>query len=952
MAATYDGLTRNTWTGTWSPSGDHPIVLSNEIRGGVQYVSGDAGDQLTDIPGTRIQEGMMVYVKNTYGSVTGDKYYTYSLGIGESRDASTGAVPNAAGNWTEVSLGGSSISVISDIGNVSSTAPNAGQVLKWDGSEWAPAADSGSGAGISLTDISVGPDGTASGGGSLSYNNITGVFTYTPASVPTDLTDLGISDGTSGQFLTTDGAGNFSFATVSGGGGGASAINDLSDVDTVTAAPSAGEALIWDSVNSKWIPGSVSASSISAFDLSDLGDVSNTIIPSTGQVLKWSGTEWAPASDAVSATSGGITLGDLSVTVATNFGQGNLTYNTSTGVFLFTPPDLSGYSTFSGNYADLSGLPTLFSGDYADLTNTPTTSDNIQLSLTGTTTLNLVNGDDNSIIDSVNLNTITSGLSYNDLDDLPNLFSGNYNDLTNKPTIPSLSGYATESYVQTFVAGLSSDNITEGGVNLYYADERVDDRVAVLIDAGTGLSSTYDDAGNLLTIDLDDTAVSPASYGSATQVPVITIDQQGRITAAASATISSDLPVQGDTGIDTISLLTDTLTVAGGTGIETDVATKTATITLSDTTVTPGTYGTQTDIPVLDIDQQGRITGASTTTISTDLAIAGDTGTDAVSLLTDTFTVAGGVGVDTSVASDTVTIDIGQPVGTTDSVTFDEVTVTNNVSVGGDLSVTGDLTVSGTLTSINTTDTEITDNLITLNKGETGAGISSGTSGIEIDRGTESAVSIVYNDTDDQWTFGTETVEAGHILPAAHETYDLGSTTSAWKDLYLSGTSIYLGDLQITSTASGALEIDNGTKLGGEEETQTLTTTNVTVVRKDIVMAARTTDATTTEVFLDDGTSTIDVASGATSKFKATFVATDGTDTAAFSQTGLIHNIGGTTALIGTNITETLAQDSGNDWYATITADDASDYLKIEVTGEASTTIDWTVFLEISEAKR
>ena len=65
------------------------------------------------------------------------------------------------------------------------------------------------------------------------------------------------------------------------------------------------------------------------------------------------------------------------------------------------------------------------------------------------------------------------------------------------------------------------------------------------------------------------------------------------------------------------------------------------------------------------------------------------------SLLTDTFTVAGGVGVDTP-ASDTVTIHIGQPPGTTDSVTFDEVTV-NNVSVGGDLSVTHDLTVSGTL---------------------------------------------------------------------------------------------------------------------------------------------------------------------------------------------------------------------------------------------------------------
>ena len=97
------------------------------------------------------------------------------------------------------------------------------------------------------------------------------------------------------------------------------------------------------------------------------------------------------------------------------------------------------------------------------------------------------------------------------------------------------------------------------------------------------------------------------------------------------------------------------------------------------------------------------------------------------------------------------------------------------------MSVTGDLTVSGTLTSINTTDTEITDNLITLNKGETGAGISSGTSGIEIDRGTESAVSIVYNDTDDQWTFGTETVEARHILPPMrHMTW---VALHPWKDL-------------------------------------------------------------------------------------------------------------------------------------------------------------------------
>jgi len=37
---------------------------------------------------------------------------------------------------------------------------------------------------IELTDLSVGAEGTASGDGSISYNNTTGVFTYTPPVIP------------------------------------------------------------------------------------------------------------------------------------------------------------------------------------------------------------------------------------------------------------------------------------------------------------------------------------------------------------------------------------------------------------------------------------------------------------------------------------------------------------------------------------------------------------------------------------------------------------------------------------------------------------------------------------------------------------------------------------------------------------------------------------------------
>ena len=91
-----------------------------------------------------------------------------------------------------------------------------GQILSTDGAGTFTFVDDAGG--IALTDLSV-STATASGNGSLAYNNTTGVFTHTPADVPTVLTDLGITDGTSGQVLTTNGAGTFTFTTVAGGGG-------------------------------------------------------------------------------------------------------------------------------------------------------------------------------------------------------------------------------------------------------------------------------------------------------------------------------------------------------------------------------------------------------------------------------------------------------------------------------------------------------------------------------------------------------------------------------------------------------------------------------------------------------------------------------------------------------------------------------------------------------------
>ena len=110
MATNYDGLTRNVWPGTWSTGTNSPIVLDTEVRGTLQSISGDSGDRLTDIPGARITEGMLVYVKSGYTSgsttYTADKYYTYKLQGSEVRSNVTGAMPNADANWTLFSVGG------------------------------------------------------------------------------------------------------------------------------------------------------------------------------------------------------------------------------------------------------------------------------------------------------------------------------------------------------------------------------------------------------------------------------------------------------------------------------------------------------------------------------------------------------------------------------------------------------------------------------------------------------------------------------------------------------------------------------------------------------------------------------------------------------------------------------------------------------------------------------
>ena len=56
-----------------------------------------------------------------------------------------------------------------------------------------------------------------------------------------------------------------------------------------------------------------------------------------------------------------------------------------------------------------------------------------------------------------------------------------------------------------------------------------------------------------------------------------------------------------------------------------------------------------------------------------------------------------------------------------------------------------------------------------------------------------------------------------NVLPSTDVIYDLGSPTKRWRDLYLSGNSLYLGDTAITRTSIGAVDLPSGSTVGGTD---------------------------------------------------------------------------------------------------------------------------------------
>jgi len=95
---------------------------------------------------------------------------------------------------------------------------------------------------------------------------------------------------------------------------------------------------------------------------------------------------------------------------------------------------------------------------------------------------------------------------------------------------------------------------------------------------GVDGSATVDAALTLATVNSD-----TGSFGSATAIPVVTVNAKGLVTAVSTASISTDLSTAADSGTGTIALASQSLTISGTANeIETSASSQTVTIGLPD----------------------------------------------------------------------------------------------------------------------------------------------------------------------------------------------------------------------------------------------------------------------------------------------------------------------------------------------------------------------------------
>jgi hypothetical protein len=150
------------------------------------------------------------------------------------------------------------------------------------------------------------------------------------------------------------------------------------------------------------------------------------------------------------------------------------------------------------------------------------------------------------------------------------------------------AGTSNTSFATTAFAQYLANNSTYG----VYTNGSYSNPIWITSLANTKIS------GVITASQLASTSVSAGTYGGSSNIPVITVDAQGRLTSAANVSVTQTA-VYGNT--NQITANTSTGVVALG---------------LANTAVSPGTYGGLSTIPFITVDQKGRLTSAGNISLS------------------------------------------------------------------------------------------------------------------------------------------------------------------------------------------------------------------------------------------------------------------------------------------------------------------------------------------------
>lgn len=238
---------------------------------------------------------------------------------------------------------------------------------------------------------------------------------------------------------------------------------------------------------------------------------------------------------------------------------------------------------------------------------------------------------------------------------------------------------------------------------------------------------------------------------------------------------------------------------------------------LTNTGVSAGTYGGSANVPVFTVDVDGRITAASNVSVATNLSMAGDSGTDTVSLLTDTLTFEGGDGVTTTVSDNKVTINVDNTV----------IRTSGGQTIGGDLAITGNLVISGNTITQDVETIKTEDTLIKLGANNAADALDIGFYG-EYNDGSTKYAGLVRDATDgtfklfvDETTDPTDNVVTYDASNRAtlDANFTGGNVSSLFSDIAVSdgGTgrgTFTVGSILIGNGTDGLLELSNTTSAG------------------------------------------------------------------------------------------------------------------------------------------